>query len=790
MSLPIHEQLPDMLCALHDHGVAVVVAPPGTGKSTQIPPAIAATKRKTLVVQPRRVAARALARRVAEEQNTALGEGVGYQVRFDRCAGTRTRIEYVTDGILLRRMLREPELADVGAVILDEFHERSINMDLLLALLTEVRCTLREDLWLVVMSATLNAEPLAHYLGDAPIIRSDAPLFPLTVDFSSPRDDDHPLATRCAKGIRQVLQSPEGQGGVLAFLPGVREIEATLSLLKDLALPVLPLHGRLRADEQDKALDPSTGPRIVLATNLAETSLTVPGISAVVDSGLVKRPRFHPKQGLNSLELSAISRASADQRAGRAARQQAGRCLRLWSTGLHQQRPEFDPPELLRSDLVGPVLTLRAWGSNPHNFHWFEAPRSGDLMAADKRLCALGALQEGESDYRVTSLGRSLESLPLDAALGRLVLAGADEGIAPYLASAAVLMQDGRMSLPAAPQQWLEKVEGIPLLKKQRQALLRHLPIDQRKSRGRVSAARVAPALALAFPERLARRVDATKRRYELANGTLVKAQKTLGKPPAMVIALQLQGDARGGLQIRQWLPVEPDWFERTEKIEVRFDHGKKAVVTERVTRIAGLPVDRRPGTGAGPGAVEACLLKEALKRPETALRWDSETTEFCDRLNWLKARGEALDFPDLNAPKPLLEAMIPGCRQLSDLKNQALLPHVIARLSYGQKQQLDRQAPTHLELPSGRRIPLRYEPDEPPIARAKIQHFFELTDTPMLAGEPVRIHLLAPNGRVAQITDDLGAFWRGSYRAVRKDLRGRYPKHDWPEVPPPLQGN
>ena len=815
LELPIDVVLADVLAALDDAGSVVLLAPPGAGKTTRVPPAIvdAGLVGRLLCLQPRRVAARAAARRIAEERGGRVGGEVGYRVRFEARVGPETRIELLTEGLLVRRLQADPLLEGVGCVVLDEFHERSLHADLALSLLREVRREVRADLRLVVMSATLDPGPVAAWL-DAPVVRADGRAFPVAVSYAV-RADDRRVEARVASAVRRALA--DGARGVLAFLPGAGEIERTAEHLEGLEGAVVHrLHGRLPARDQDAALAPlaTDDPRakVVLATNVAETSVTVAGITAVVDSGLARQPRYDAALGLERIERVPVSQASAEQRAGRAGRLAPGRCLRLWTEAEHRGRPAYETPEVRRVDLARAALEVRGWGSDPHRFGWFEAPPAATLERADALLRRLGGLDEAG----VTALGRTLLALPLHPRLGRVVAAGHAAGVLHDAAAVAALAAERDIFRePPDHSGDSDLLLRLELLDRRGQAPrgVNRSALEQAR-RARDQLVRAAESvlgpcprreadeptllrlLLTAFPDRVARRRAPRSERFKLAGGGgAVISPRSAVKDAEWILAVGLEGGRRGERSehvIRIASAIDPAWLEVDRALETRFDADREAVVGRLVDRYLDLVVAERAAE-PDPVAAAVALAEAARAAPLRALTVDRDAEAFLGRLRWLAARRPDLGlptFPELPgategaAASTLIEAACAGRRSFAETRRVALCPLARGLMSRRAREQLASLAPTHVPGPRGRDLKLRYGPDHPPILEARIQHLFGLRETPRVAGAPVRLHLLAPNGRPAQITDDLLGFWQNTYADVRKDLRGRYPRHAWPEDP------
>ncbi len=831
--LPVDEAVPRVLDVLRSRGAAVVVSPPGSGKTTRLPSAVVdaglAGAGDCWVLEPRRMAARAAARRVAAERGGAVGGWAGYQVRFDRKVSRHTRVRFVTEGVFTARIQDDPFLEGTGVVVLDEFHERSLEGDLALALLREVRRDARPDLKVLVLSATLDPEPVARFL-DAGVVRAGGRPHPVEVVYLD-RPDPRPLAERTAAGVRRVWAvRPGGGGDVLAFLPGAAAIRAVAGRLeawaRDHGVDVLPLHGDLPARRQDAALSPGPRPRVVLATNVAETSVTVERVAAVVDAGLARVLRHDPASGLDRLETEPISRAAADQRAGRAGRTGPGVALRLWTRHDDRSRAQRTEPEVHRADLAPAVLEILAWGHpDPAGFGWFEAPAPERLAAAVDLLRRLGAVDRGGA---LTPDGRALRGLPLSPRAGRLVLEAARMGLAREGARMAALLAErdlwtpgrafgaARADLPTADSDLLLRVE---LLEEAAGCgfapdRLRELGVDPGAARAAWRAAgqieRLArrlpgpdrpvplpgrePALRLAlsaYPDRVARRREPGSRRFVLAGGRgALLARESAVRRAEFVVALRLDAGRRGerAEAVIRWAGgIDPAWLaglETSTRIELDPDTGRVAAWEEQ--RYDGLVVSRRRRR-PDPDGARRLLVAAALTDPERVLASDGELRRLLDRCRFLARSQPGCGIPAWDAEdwEAVLHRLTAGATSLDDLRRADLRAAVRAHLGPGIRL-LDREAPDRIRVPSGSRIRVSYPADGPPVLAVRIQEVFGWTDGPRVAGGRVAVvlHLLGPHGRPLQVTADLASFWKNTYPQVRKEMRGRYPKHRWPEDP------
>jgi ATP-dependent helicase HrpB len=843
--LPVDEVLPRLTAALGAGNAAVLVAPTGAGKTTRVPPALLAAgiggDGRIVLLEPRRVAARAAARRIAEEGGWRLGEEVGYQVRFERRAGPGTRILVVTEGILVQMLQADPFLAGVGAVVFDEVHERSLATDLALAMARRVQREVRPDLTLLAMSATLDPGPLSAFLG-GPVIESRGRQYPVEVlhlERPGGRPDERPLASIVAAGVERMLGATAGD--VLVFLPGMAEIERAREALAPLAaaqgLAVLPLYGDLPPERQDEVLRRGPRRKVVLATNVAETSITIDGVEAVVDSGLVRRLRYDPSTGLDRLELGRVSRASADQRAGRAGRQGPGVCLRLWAAWEEASLPERETPEIARVDLASPALQLLAWGeSDLARFGWFEPPDPTALAAAQLLLARLGALASRGGG--VTALGQAMARLPVHPRLARLLIEGRDRGWTREAALLAALLAERDPFPPAGDREsrkravrpsrsdLLDRLEALeafesrgrePDLPGGRQ-LNRNAARFVQKARDQLAeiARRELPeaprpplparvlsreealerALLAAFPDRLARRREPRSPRALMVGGRGVRlADESAVIDPELFLAVDLDDRGTESL-VRLASAVEPAWLapERVRTaVELEFDRGSERVIAWKRTRYEDLVIAEAESdlSAHESGEVERLLVEAAAGALDRALPLDNpEVASFLVRVRRLAGWMPELGLPAFGSAeiRELLPALAAGRRSFAELRRAPLLAAIEGALTWEQREALRREAPERLTVPGGRSVRLEYPEEEgrPPVLAARIQELFGLAETPRVAAGrvPVLLHLLAPNGRPQQVTQDLRSFWATTYREVRKELQGRYPKHAWPEDP------
>ena len=804
--LPVRAALDEIAGTLARHGTAVLVAPPGTGKTTLVPLALAAgTDGRVLVAEPRRLAARAAAARMAQLLGEPVGETVGYSVRGDSRTSARTRVEVLTSGLLLRRLSADPELAGVSTVLLDECHERHLDADLLLALLLDVRDGLRPDLRLLATSATVAtgrpAELLGGAQGDAPVLRVQARMFDVAVAHTPPLRGER-IEACVARAVRAALA--EGDGDVLAFLPGVPEIRRTAAALRDLDAAVLPLHGRLPAAEQDAALRPTgsagSGRRVVLATAVAESSLTVPGVRAVVDAGLARVPRTDHRRGLAGLVTVRVSAAVAEQRAGRAGREAPGRVYRCWPEG--ELLPRYPEPEIRTADLTRLALDLACWGTPDGSaLRWWDAPPEGPLRAAAQVLRALGAL-DGDA---VTDRGRRMAGLGLHPRLARALLDGAATVGVRAASEVVALLDDDTLAVGDDVDTALARLRDgtAPGAGRWRQESARLRRLDTgtaaRRAHDRPEHGRPehgALVVALAHPERLARRRAEGSPLYLMAGGTAVElpAGSPLAAHEWLAVAVADRAPGADNGRVRLAAPADRELAELAapallvEASEVRWADGD--VLARHVRRLGAIVLTQRRLPHPDPDLVRAALL-EGLRAEGTALlRWTDGTRRLRDRLATLhRVLGDS--WPDVSDaalladPDPWWTGPLTRARSRADLARVDAAAVLRSRLDWRHTASLDELAPERMTVPTGSSVTLDWSGDQPVLA-VRVQECFGWTATPTVAGGrlPVVLHLLSPAGRPAAVTADLASFWVTGYPQVRAELRGRYPKHAWPQDP------
>jgi ATP-dependent helicase HrpB len=805
--LPIDAALPELTAALGTHGRAVLVAPPGAGKTTRVPLVLAeefwARSRKILVLEPRRLAARAAADRMARTLGERVGDTVGLRVRFGSKVSRRTRIEVVTEGVFTRLILDDPALDGVAAVLFDEFHERSLDADLGLALAIDVQHGLREDLKLLVMSATIDGARVARLLGDAAVIESAGRAFPVETRHLG-RDPRAGVEMQVADAVMRALRSDPGS--VLVFLPGAGEIRRAETLLKerldDPSIDVVALYGALEAGVQDRAIAPALPGRrkVVLATSIAETSLTIEGVRIVIDSGLARVPRYEPDVGLTRLETVRVSRASADQRRGRAGRNEPGVCYRLWDAPQTASLEPYAKPEILSTDLSAFVLDLAQWGvADPAALAFLDSPPPAALNEATALLRDLGALDAGG---RITEGGRKLRRLPLPPRLARMVVDADGEGAAALAADIAVVLTE--RGLGGADVDLCHRVEAFRRDKAQRAENARRMASRWAAlAQGSASAEKaLAPGLSaigailvLAYPERIAKNRGTGA--FLLANGrgASVDPASPLAREPYLAVAEVAGSAAQGRILLAAPLSVADIEARFASRIEARdetvFDDASQDLRARRVRRLGAIVLTEQ-ALRVEPSDETARVLADGIaRRGLERLPWTKPLRQWRERVMFLR-RAEGDEWPDLSDAS--LTASIGGWlgpllrskTGLGDITQDELATAAHALLPWSLRKRLDAEAPTHFAAPSGSQVPIDYGAEEGPKLSIRVQELFGLGRHPAIAGGrvPLLIELLSPAHRPVQVTRDLPGFWRGSYAAVRAEMKGRYPRHPWPDDP------
>lgn len=824
--LPIEDVLPVLCATLADCSAAVLTAPPGAGKTTAVPPALLDTPwlagKKVLLLEPRRLAARAAAHRMAFLRREPVGATIGYRMRLDTKISPATRIEVVTEGVLTRLLQEDPSLSGYGAVLFDEFHERSLQADTGLALCLETHRLFRPDLRLLVMSATLDGDALAGLLGGAPVITCEGRCFPVETRYL-----DHTVTGPLDIAVTQVIRRALAQdaGSLLVFLPGMAEIRRVERRLTEANLGptvfLAPLHGDLPQEAQDRALAPAPGGtrKIVLATSIAETSLTIDGVRLVIDAGWLRVPRFDPRTGLTGLETIRVTQDSADQRRGRAGRTEPGICYRLWTLGEQAALIPRRPPEILDADLAPLLLDLAVWGTaDPAELSWLTPPPAGQVSQARDLLTRLGALDDAGA---ATPHGRRMAGLGMHPRLAHMLLASVSMGLTELACHlAALLSERDLLRSPAGRRDADIRLRLDVLLG--RQAASDSVALDRgalqrirrtadlcRKQLGRLPGPSLMEPghdhdaagilLALAYPDRLAQRVPGSEPRYRLANGrgALFPNPDPLGSEPYLVIA-ELDGASQWA-RIDLAVPVALADIERLYSREVRssdavvWDEKTQAVRASRQRQLWSLILAEHSLAKPEPALIVSALLQGLAQKGLDQLAWTPELRQWRARVQFLRRMtGPDSPWPDLSN-KHLLQTLdtwlgpyLDGFTTLERVKRLDLALPLHALLTWEQQRQLERLAPAAITVPSGSHVRLDYEASDLPVLAVRLQEMFGCTDTPrVLEGTvPVTLHLLSPARRPVQVTKDLASFWKSAYVEVKKELRGRYPKHHWPDDP------
>lgn len=842
--LPIYEIEPALVAVYTRNRRVLVRAPTGSGKSTQIPQMLLRNgllgDGQAVVLQPRRIAARMLAARVAEELGVPLGREVGYQVRFESVCSRATRIRYVTEGILLRQMIDEPDLPGISCLIFDEFHERHLYGDVTLARARELQRTRRPDLAILVMSATLDLALVEDYLRPCDVLESAGRTFPVEIWYrpaprpARPREET-PIWDQAATAFNEAVQNGF-EGDALIFMPGAYEIQRTLTALRESPASkgrvLLPLHGELPADQQDQAVARQSAPKVVVATNVAETSITIDGVRLVIDSGLARIPRFDPHRGINTLLIESISRASADQRAGRAGRTAPGVCIRLWSELEHRARPAQETPEIRRLDLAEIALTLKAAGYRDlRAFPWLEAPDEQSLARAERLLRDLGAADEQTGE--ITELGRRMLAFPVHPRWARMLVAAESFGGARQVALIAALTQGRDLRVRQADRETVERRDELfgdrdtsdffPLMRAWSYAKQNGFSVEACRRVGihAQTARQVAPLFEMftrlaraqgldvdgeaaddaavrkcvltGFADQLAARIDRGTLRCRLVHnrrGTLSRDSVVQNHP--LFVAADITEIEGREIEVHLSLAtaVEPEWLDelfpgtvRTETVAV-WDPAAKRVFAETRRMFRDL-VLKAVRSDQPPREAAARLLAERVLSGELTLKqWDESVEQWIARVNCLAAWCPELGIPILTAEdrKFLIVQICDGAMSYKEIKERPVKPVVLEWLTPEQRLLLDQHAPERLRLPNGRSARIQYSPDAPPSVAATIQDLYGLTEAPKIAMNRVTlsVQILAPNRRPVQITQDLAGFWRDHYPRVKQELQRRYPKHEW----------
>lgn len=821
--LPIEDVLPALRHALAEGRNALLTAAPGAGKTTRVPLALLDTPwlggKKLLMLEPRRLATQAAARRMAAALGESVGETVGYRMRFDTKVSHKTRIEVVTEGILSRLLQHDPTLSEYAIVLFDEFHERSLQADTGLALCLEAQRIFRPDLRLLVMSATLDCGPIADLLGHAPVIACQGRMFPVEIRYLEQPHSGH-LDIAVVQSIRRSLaQDP---GSLLVFLPGMAEIRRVERTLVDLSLGshilIAPLHGDLPQDAQDRAIAP-TQPgirKIVLATSIAETSVTIDGIRVVIDAGLLRVPRFDPRSGLTRLETIRVTQDSAEQRCGRAGRLEPGTCARLWTSAEHRSLAPRRPPEILDADLAPLMLELTLWGTaDPTELSWLTPPPPGAVAHARELLTNLGALNP---EGRITAHGRQMAELPLHPRLAHMLLQAVPLQLGNLACTLAALLSERDILRGSFGQRNADLRLRVDILRGQHdraagetidraacRRVVRTADIWQRqflrstRANQHENLDEVGRLLALAYPDRIAQRQRGSDARYLMANGrgALFANPDPLGAEDYVVIA-SLDGGQQWA-RIDLAAPVSPRDIETlyADRIrvvdEVLWDDVAHIVRATRQRRFGSLILTEQGLSKPDPSLISAALLQGIRQAGLDTLAWTLELRQWRARVTFLRRiEGPDSPWPDLSddALRQTLDnwlgPYLSGLTTLDRVTRLDLTQPLHALLSWEQSRQLERWAPTHLTVPSGSNVRVEYDTPDLPVLAVRLQEMFGCKDTPRLIDGkiPVMLHLLSPAKRPVQVTRDLASFWANAYQDVRKELRGRYPKHSWPDDP------
>lgn len=812
--LPIDQILPELKRTLEQTTTALLQAPPGAGKTTRVPLALLEAQwrngRKILMLEPRRLAARSAARFMATQLGEKPGQTVGYRTRLDTKVSAATRIEVVTEGILTRLIQSDPMLEDYAAVLFDEFHERSLQADLGLALVRESQQALREDLRLLVMSATLDTAPIARVLGDVPVISSDGRAFPVEVLYRPAPSQARQswIVDRVVAVIQEALQ--DQSGSVLVFLPGVGEIRKVEQRLRGQVadhVRVTPLYGNLKSDEQDRAIAPAPeGQRkVVLATAIAETSLTIDGVRVVIDSGQQRRAVFDANSGMTRLVTGRVSKASAEQRKGRAGRVEPGVCYRLWSESEQFGLSDFTPPEIQEADLAPLVLELAQWGARtPEQVAWIDAPPQAHWRQAVDLLRWLDML---DADGAITEHGKAAREFGVHPRLAHMVIRGRELGLEALAADLAALLGDRDLLGPGAGADMHERVRILRGERGHRNldpARLQSVRQVAKRLVGGAASSGPAPTetevgrlLAQAYPDRIGQRRPGSAPRYQLSNGkgATLRDDDALGRHDWLVAA-ELDGKSREAT-IYLAAPVEVADLEQDlaahiqDREEAFWDDKRGTVIARRVRKLGELVLSEKALPQPEPALIQQGLLGAVQKKGLASLPWSAAARQWQARVELL-AQAIPGEWPDVSDAALLagleswLGPFLPGLQRWADLQKLDLIPALQSLLDYRKQQQLDELAPKTLVIPTGQAMALDYTADNGPVLAVKLQALFGWTETPRLAGGkvPVVMHLLSPARRPLAVTADLASFWRNAYPEVRKDMRGRYPKHPWPEDP------
>ncbi len=809
ITYPVDECVPELTRAFGRSNVVILSAPPGAGKTTRVPLALLKEKipgeGKIVMLEPRRLAARRAAEFMSQKLADRVGNTVGYRIRGDVCVSAGTRVEVLTEGILTRMLQHDAGLPGVGMIIFDEFHERSIHADLGLALSLDIVDHLRQDLRLLIMSATLDGSRLASILGDAPVIESRGKIFPVETHYAR-FTSDKAVPAKMAETILRAIKNDEGD--VLAFLPGWREIQRTDEILYEQGLSdevvVRTLHGEATSAAQNEALapDPAGKRKIILSTNVAETSLTIDGVRIVVDSGLVRSARFEPRRGMSELVTIPVSRASADQRRGRAGRQAPGSCYRIWTEAEHSQLPEYATPEILTADLAPLALELAQWGSSQgENLRFIDRPPARALQHAQSLLRELGAIDKAGT---ITPRGRAIAELPVHPCLAQMILRSQEMGLGGIACTLAALLEErdllaGQKNVDVdLDDRWhdLYRTNGNLQQRIHEQADRLRMTLGLRDTGHDGSS--LGLLVAFAYPERIARRLEKDRSHYVMASGkkAMLPSASKMSRHEYLVIS---DGDVRGDtVFINVCAPITDKMLTEhfsdriTEETDVRWDPVDKAVKARDVTKLGALVLNERLLARDDARIVEA-MIDGIRSLGLESLPWEKETISFRQRSEWIRNSDFAANEWPVLEDEVLLRDMeswlgpfLAGIRQESQLHRVTLLPALKSLFTHRQLKDLDLLAPSHIQLPSGTVASVDYHSSGHPVLAVRIQEMFGQVETPRIGkgAIPLLIHLLSPARRPLAVTQDLPSFWKNTYPGLRRHLQAQYPKHVWPEDP------
>lgn len=811
--LPIHDVLPMLREKLAKHQSVILNAEPGSGKTTIVPLALLDSpwlqKNKIIILEPRRIAARMAAKRMSELAGDVCGGLVGYRIRFDTKISAQTQIEVITEGIFLRMIQNDPELSGVGLVIFDEFHERSIQSDLSLAFCNDI-LELRDDLKIMLMSATIASEAISELLDKAPVITGKGRCFPVKLKYLERPSTDY-IIPQTVRAIQRAVG--EEKGDILVFLPGGGEIRAVTNKLEG-DFQVLPLYGDLPQHKQDMVFSTTCKRRIILATPIAETSLTIEGVSVVIDSGLMKKPHFSPANALSTLRTLPISKASAEQRSGRAGRLGPGICYRLWTKTEHFSRPDFLPPEIVGADLSPLLLELLQWGvKDPLELKWLDPPRQGAIKQARTLLTQLGAI---DNKGTLSKTGKQIASLPLHPRLALMLLQGHKRGQSLLACRLAALLQNRDLFRGRLDERSVDIEERLEILRlfeekktdqirarggdialcrriMQEAAQYQKLLSGSQSSKKAYDFGEAGNLLALAYPERIAKKKSGSSM-HLLASGrgVMLPPGDHLQKADFLVAANVDGGSKQGRIFLAASITLE-DITKHHQKLltqEKQIEWNGQKVESATILSLGSLEIQRKPFANADPDTIRKCFLSGLSKCGASCLNWQKKSRELQARLKTAHAL-EPTEWPDISDKTLMqdlswLEPYLDSIQSLKQLKKLDLYSILLSRLSWNKQQKLEKLLPTHYQAPSGSKIKLEYHAGKPPVLPVRLQEMFGATETPTLFQGKLTIivHLLSPARRPVQVTADLASFWKNTYPEVKKELAGRYPKHYWPDDP------